>query len=65
MTLGKLDKDATKGPVRSGGRAARRAVRSAPLDSAIRPIKPGLPGGNFNPLERNKGADKRRSDTWK
>ena len=51
MTAGELDKNTSAGPVRSGGRAARRAVRSAPLDASIRPIKPGMPGGNFNPLK--------------
>ena len=50
MTSNQFDKDAPKGPVRSGGRAARRAIRSAPLDASIRPIKPGMPGGNFNPI---------------
>ncbi len=49
MTSDKVD-DVPTGPVRSGGRAARRAIRSAPLDASIRPIKPGMPGGNFNPL---------------
>ena len=51
MTAGELDKNTSAGPVRSGGRAARRAVRTAPLDAATRPIKPGMPGGNFNPLK--------------
>ncbi len=51
MNSNQFEKDNPKGPVRSGGRAARRAVRSAPLDAAIRPIKPGMPGGNFNPLK--------------
>lgn len=35
---------------RSGGRAARHAVRSAPLDDAIRPIRPGMEGGQYKPL---------------
>ena len=46
------EKKESPGPMRSGGRAARRAVRSAPLDAAIRPIRPGMTGGNFNPLEQ-------------
>lgn len=35
---------------RGGGRAARIAARSAPLDAAIRPVWPGMPGGQFRPL---------------
>ncbi len=35
---------------RSGGRAARRALRAAPLAEDIRPVRPGLPGGQFRPL---------------
>ncbi|MBK0329415.1 trimethylamine methyltransferase family protein [Rhodobacteraceae bacterium F11138] len=37
-------------PNRGGGRAARRAARSAPLADHLRPIRPGLSGGRFNPL---------------
>ena len=37
-------------PARSGGRAARTAARAAPLSEAMRPIRPGLPGGQYNPL---------------
>lgn len=36
--------------VRSGGRAARRAARSAPLADHLRPVRAGMPGGTFNPL---------------
>ncbi len=36
---------------RSGGRAARRSLRSAPLAEALRPVRPGLEGGSFKPLE--------------
>ncbi len=36
---------------RSGGRAARKALRAAPLADNIRPIRPGLPGGKYKPLE--------------
>ena len=39
-----------KGNSRSGGRAAKRAERSAPLAEDLRPVKPGMLGGNFNPL---------------
>ena len=35
---------------RSGGRAARRAARAAPLADHLRPIRPGLEGGTYNPL---------------
>lgn len=35
---------------RSGGRAGRIAVRSAPLADHIRPVRPGLPGGQYKPL---------------
>ena len=35
---------------RSGGRAARKAARAAKLDDATRPIRPGLPGGQYRPL---------------
>ncbi|MEM7717725.1 MAG: trimethylamine methyltransferase family protein [Pseudomonadota bacterium] len=36
---------------RSGGRAARVALRAAPLAEDIRPIRPGLKGGWYRPLE--------------
>ena len=35
---------------RSGGRAARVAERAAPLADALRPVRPGLPGGQYRPL---------------
>ena len=35
---------------RSGGRAARRAARAAPLDAATRPVQPGMSGGYYRPL---------------
>lgn len=35
---------------RSGGRAARVATRAAPLAEALRPIRAGLPGGQYSPL---------------
>ncbi len=35
---------------RTGGREARRAARAAPLDEALRPIRAGLPGGQYRPL---------------
>lgn len=35
---------------RTGGRAARVALRSAPLAENLRPVRPGLPGGQYKPL---------------
>ncbi|HSF95616.1 MAG TPA: trimethylamine methyltransferase family protein [Thermohalobaculum sp.] len=35
---------------RSGGRSARQALRAAPLSEAMRPVRPGLSGGAYNPL---------------
>ncbi|NOX39161.1 MAG: trimethylamine methyltransferase family protein [Alphaproteobacteria bacterium] len=37
---------------RSGGRAARQALRAAPLADDIRPIRAGLEGGRYNPLSQ-------------
>ncbi len=36
---------------RSGGRAARKALRSAPLAEDLRPVRPGMEGGNYKPLK--------------
>ncbi|TQV75796.1 trimethylamine methyltransferase family protein [Denitrobaculum tricleocarpae] len=36
---------------RAGGRDARKALRAAPLADNVRPIRPGLEGGNFKPLD--------------
>ncbi|MDE3120828.1 MAG: trimethylamine methyltransferase family protein [Paracoccaceae bacterium] len=35
---------------RAGGRASRVALRAAPLAEALRPVRPGLPGGQYKPL---------------
>ncbi len=35
---------------RAGGRAARHALRAAPLAEDIRPVRPGMIGGRYNPL---------------
>ncbi|MFZ1814148.1 MAG: trimethylamine methyltransferase family protein [Rhizobiaceae bacterium] len=35
---------------RTGGRAGRLAVRSAPLADNIQPVKPGMRGGHYKPL---------------
>lgn len=37
-------------PSRSGGRAARRAARATSLPDHLRPVRPGLEGGRYNPL---------------
>lgn len=37
-------------PARSGGRAARRAARAAPLADHLRPVRPGMNGGTYAPL---------------
>ncbi|MFC6638417.1 methyltransferase [Sulfitobacter sp. JBTF-M27] len=37
-------------PIRSGGRAARRAARAKPLADHLRPIRPGMEGGQYTPL---------------
>ncbi|MHA1568463.1 MAG: trimethylamine methyltransferase family protein, partial [Alphaproteobacteria bacterium] len=42
--------DTTKRNRRSGGRAARQALRAAPLADHIRPVRAGLPGGTYNPF---------------
>jgi len=45
------------GPSRSGGRAARRAARAAPLADHLRPVRPGMPGGMYRPLTQE-GMDR-------
>ncbi len=39
-----------RGNRRGGGRAARVATRMAPLADDLRPVRAGLPGGQYNPL---------------
>ena len=36
---------------RSGGRAARRSLRMAPLAAELQPVRAGLEGGRFRPLD--------------
>ena len=36
---------------RAGGRAARRMERAAPLAAELRPIRPGMTGGQYRPLD--------------
>ena len=35
---------------RAGGREARRAARAAPLADNLRPVRAGMPGGQYKPL---------------
>jgi len=35
---------------RAGGRAARVALRAAPLADDLRPVRPGLKGGTYQPM---------------
>ena len=35
---------------RRGGRAARNALRAAPLTEDIKPVRPGMPAGRYKPL---------------
>ncbi len=37
---------------RSGGRAARVALRAAPLAQDLRPVRPGMEGGRYTPLSQ-------------
>lgn len=41
---------------RRGGREARRAMRSAPLDPEARPVGPGMEGGRFGVLSQDQVA---------
>jgi trimethylamine--corrinoid protein Co-methyltransferase len=36
---------------RAGGRAARQALRAAPLANDLRPVRPGMEGGSYRPLK--------------
>ncbi len=45
-----MSEAATLSSRRAGGRAARVAMRAAPLAENVRPIRPGLPGGQYRPL---------------
>ncbi len=38
-------------PRRAGGRAARRLARANPLAENLRPIRPGMSGGRYEPLD--------------
>jgi len=41
----------TAPPRRAGGRAARKALRAAPLAEDVRPLRPGMIGGRYQPLD--------------
>jgi trimethylamine--corrinoid protein Co-methyltransferase len=45
-----MDDIAQLSPRRAGGREARRAARTAPLAEELRPVRPGLDGGRYQPL---------------
>lgn len=47
MTANKVSEQ----PRRGGGRAARKKQRAAPLSDALRPVRPGLVGGRYKPLD--------------
>ncbi len=38
---------------RSGGREARRAMRAAPIERSVRPVKPGMSSDNYRALSEN------------
>ena len=40
----------TQNAGRRGGRAARQALRAAPLATDIRPVNPGMESGRYQPL---------------
>ncbi|MEO1531293.1 MAG: trimethylamine methyltransferase family protein [Pseudomonadota bacterium] len=44
------EKPAPRRGTRSGGRAARQALRSAPIAASKRPVRAGLEGGAYRPL---------------
>jgi trimethylamine--corrinoid protein Co-methyltransferase len=43
--------EAARRSARAGGRAARVAMRAAPLADDVRPVRPGMPGGRYKPLD--------------
>ncbi len=46
-----IEKDFPKSGRRAGGREARRMLRAAPLSEDLRPVRAGLVGGQFKPLD--------------
>ena len=45
------DRNTLNSSRRSGGREARRFLRAAPLVRDLRPVRAGLEGGQFKPLD--------------
>ena len=45
------ERDIPRSTRRSGGREARRTIRAAPLSDELRPVRPGMVGGTFRPLD--------------
>jgi trimethylamine--corrinoid protein Co-methyltransferase len=45
------DQNIPNAPRRSGGGEARRTLRAAPLARDLRPVRAGLEGGQFKPLD--------------
>lgn len=45
-----MSEQAVKRSRRAGGRQARQALRAAPLAEDVKPIRPGMSGGNYRPL---------------
>ncbi len=50
VTAGRAARSGARAGARAGGRAARMALRQAPLAEDLRPIRPGLRGGQYRPL---------------
>ncbi|NNK78039.1 MAG: trimethylamine methyltransferase family protein [Litoreibacter sp.] len=48
--MNKITNPSPRRSARTGGRAARHAMRAAPLSDDKRPIRPGMEGGYFKPL---------------
>ncbi len=50
MSTDPLDCEPRRVARRAGGRAARQALRAAPLAEDVRPVRAGLTGGTYSPL---------------
>ena len=48
--IGEICEPARARAGRSGGRQARVAMRAAPLADDVRPVRAGMPGGQYKPL---------------
>ena len=49
----RFERHIPKSARRSGGREARRTVRQAPLAEELRPVRGGMEGGTFRPLDEH------------